>query len=170
MGAGQSAAPSSASQTTMLGEVIVEFGRHLDMLAAQLGTSLMEADRDSVSVGESFHELSAVKSTLEALPCGEPAHSVVKSACCQIGESLHTAVIALQYHDRLAQRLALVRAGLLRLQTLLQDRTPRSYDAWLQSLRDVEQVNRHEQKRLGPAIEQAGTDSAPRADDSVELF
>ena len=33
-------------KSTQLREVIVEFGRHLDILAEQLGASVMEADRD----------------------------------------------------------------------------------------------------------------------------
>jgi len=151
----------------MLREVIVEFGRHLDMLAEQLGASLTEADRECVSVGKSFHELSAARATIEAVGCPEPYQTVVRRSCRQIGDSLHDAVVALQYHDRLAQRLTLVRAGLLRLQSLLQEQGPRSYDAWLGSLREVEQTNRHEQKRLGPVLDEP-RDAEPQ--DSIELF
>jgi hypothetical protein len=159
-------------KSTQLREVIVEFGRHLDMLAEQLGASVMEADRECVSVGESFHEMAAARNTLVGIHCSEPGHSILHSSCEQIGESLHTAVVALQYHDRLSQRLGLVRAGLDRLQTLLHDESPRSYDEWLESLRDVERINRVEQRRLGPAtIEDAASGHAPgMSQSSVELF
>jgi hypothetical protein len=159
-------------KSTQLREVIIEFGRHLDMLAEQLGASVMEADRECVSVGESFHEMAAARNTIAGIPCTEPERSILHGSCEQIGESLHTAVVALQYHDRLSQRLGLVRAGLDRLQTLLHDESPRSYDDWLESLRDVERINRVEQRRLGPAaIEDAASGPAPdMSQSSVELF
>jgi hypothetical protein len=160
-------------KSTQLREVIVEFGRHLDMLAEQLGASVMEADRECVSVGESFHEMATARNTIAGIRCAEPERSVLHGSCKQIGESLHTAVVALQYHDRLAQRLGLVRAGLSRLQTLLHDESPRSYDEWLESLRDVEHTNRVEQRRLGPATIDDDAVSGPDPDmsqSSVELF
>jgi hypothetical protein len=169
----QAAADQEAPKVTELREVIVEFGRHLDMLAEQLGTSLVEADRDCVSVGESFHELAAAKTTIDGVSCGEPVRSVLRDSCKQIGDSLHAAVVALQYHDRLAQRLVLVRSGLDRLQTMLHDRSARSYDEWLQSLRDVEQINRLEQLRLVPAAAHGPTDDSEPltlSHNSVELF
>src|ERR1700722_10155537 len=85
-------------KSTQLREVIVEFGRHLDILAEQLAASLMEADRECVSVGESFHELAVVKRTIEGVSCAEPQLSVLRDSCKKIGESLHAAVVALQYH------------------------------------------------------------------------
>lgn len=87
-----------------------------------------------------------------------------------MGESLHTAVVGLQYHDRLAQRLELVRAALDRLQNLLRTRSPRSYGQWMQSLRDLEQINRIEQRRLGPAIGGSDTDAQLPDSSTVELF
>jgi hypothetical protein len=153
----------------MLPEVIEEFGRHLDILAEQLGASLTEADRDCVSLGRSFHELKTVNATLEALPCEEPARTVLHASCTQIGASLHDAVVALQYHDRLAQRLELVRSALNRLQALLKANAPGSSD-WLQSLRDLEQINRTEQRRLGPALGAADPDAQAMAQSAVELF
>jgi len=169
----QPAADQEAPKVTELREVIVEFGRHLDMLAEQLGTSLIEADRDCVSVGESFHELAAAKTTIDGVSCAEPVRSVLRDSCKQIGDSLHAAVVALQYHDRLAQRLVLVRSGLDRLQTMLHDRSARSYDEWLQSLRDVERINRAEQQRLVPAAAHGQIDDSEPltlSHNSVELF
>src|SRR6202051_5277241 len=114
--------------------VIGEFGRHLDMLAEQLGSSVSEADRECVSVGESFHDLAEAKNTIADVNCDEPVRTVLKHSCEQIGNSLHAAVVALQYHDRLSTRLTLIRTGLNRLQELLHDRTGRSYNDWLESL------------------------------------
>jgi hypothetical protein len=168
---GSAVPPPQAGQDTMLREVILEFGRHLDMLAEQLGASLSEADRDAKSVGDSFHDLSAAKAAIEAVVCPEPGRQVLQDSCGKIGRSLHTAVVALQYHDRLAQRLGLVRGGLDRLQALLHEPAPRSYDTWLQSLRDVEQMNRTDQKRLGPVSLPSGSPQPPAAaDSSIELF
>lgn len=160
------------SRSPQLREVITELGRHLDILAEQLRASVMEADRDCACVGDSFHEMASARRTLESVDCDEPARSVVRDSCLQIGESLHTAVIALQYHDRLSQRLGLVRAGLNRLQTLLHDRSPHSYDDWLTSLREVEKINRMEQQRLGPvSVEtEAGIYEPHTSQGNVELF
>ena len=169
----QATSDHEVPKITDLREVIVEFGRHLDILAEQLAASLMEADRECVSVGESFHELAAAKSTIDGVTCAEPERSVLRDSCKTIGDSLHAAVVALQYHDRLAQRLGLVRTGLTRLQTMLHDGSPRSYDEWLQSLRDVERVNRGEQQRLErETAHRQADDSQPLAmsHSSVELF
>jgi hypothetical protein len=156
-----------------LGVVISEFGRHLDMLAEQLSASLSQAERECVSVGESFHDLANAKNKIADVSCDEPGRTVLKHSCEQIGNSLHAAVVALQYHDRLAQQLALIRTGLNRLQELLHDRTGRSYNDWLESLRQVEHLNRIEQRRLGPCADMSQGDAADRAEaanDTVELF
>ena len=133
-------------KSTQLREVIVEFGRHLDILSE--------------------------RATLESIDCTEPVRSILRDSCLQIGESLQTAVVALQYHDRLSQRLGLVRVGLNRLQTLLHDASPRSYDDWLASLREVEHINRMEQQRLGPTpVESEASVYEPDlSQSSVELF
>ena len=162
---------TAGAQATALGEVIEEFGRHLELLADQLGASMSEADRESMSVGESFHRVSAARSAIEAVHCAEPERGVIRESCRQIGDALHGAVVALQYHDRLAQRLGLVRAGLIRLQTLLEERSPRSYDEWLVALREVAEINCHEQKRVNPPLPRNGdADPAVLSQDSVELF
>jgi hypothetical protein len=166
-------APQPAPENGELRVVIGEFGRHLDMLAEQLGASLSEADRECVSVGESFHDLAQAKNKIADVNCDEPGRTVLKHSCEQIGNSLHAAVVALQYHDRLAQQLALIRTGLTRLQELLHDQTGRSYNDWLESLRHVERLNRIEQRRLGPDPDMGQSDTAHRsaaANDSVELF
>jgi hypothetical protein len=165
-------APQPAPENGELRVVIGEFGRHLDMLAEQLGASLSEADRECVSVGESFHDLAQAKNQIADVNCDEPGRTVLKHSCEQIGISLHAAVIALQYHDRLAQQLALIRTGLTRLQELLHDdQTGRSYNDWLESLRHVEHLNRIEQRRLGPDPDMGqGAHRSAAANDSVELF
>lgn len=140
------------------------------MLAEQLSASLAEADRECVSVGESFHELSAARITIERLHCPEPERDLIRKSCQQMGESLHSAVVALQYHDRLAQRLELVRRGLLHLQTLLHHETPDTCDEWLHALRIAEQMNRTEQKRLGPSVGLQSNEPPVDSRDSIELF
>jgi len=163
--------PPIAPQNGALAVVIGEFGRHLDLLAEQLGESLAEADRECVSVGDSFHDLAAAKTMIEGVRCNEPQQTVLRQSCTQIDSSLHTAVVALQYHDRLAQKLALIRAGLQRLQALLRDPSARSHDEWLESLRFVENQSRLERRRLGPEAVSSPADAAlPEADGSVELF
>jgi hypothetical protein len=162
-----------APENVELRVVIGEFGRHLDMLAEQLSASLSEADRECVSVGESFHDLADAKNKIADVHCDEPVRAVLKHSCDQIGNSLHAAVVALQYHDRLAQRLALIRTGLNRLQELLHDPSVRPYNDWLESLRHVEHLNRIEQRRLGPETDMGQSDPAHRSaasNDSVELF
>src|SRR5258708_361414 len=166
-------ATQPAPENTELRVVIGEFGRHLDMLAEQLSASLSEADRECVSVGESFHDLANAKNKIADVLCDEPVRTVLKHSCDQIGNSLHAAVIALQYHDRLAQRLALIRTGLNRLQQLLHDPSVRPYNDWLESLRHVEYLNRIEQRRLGPETDLEQSDPVHRsaaANEGVELF
>jgi hypothetical protein len=169
---GGPAADADAAKAPALRAVIGEFGRHLDMLSDQLGASLREADGECASVGESFHDMAAAKGALDAIRCPEPEQSALRDSCRQIGESLHAAVTALQYHDRLSQRLGLIRTGLNRLQALLTDRSTRSYDDWLHALREVEQINRAEQRRLGPdPLHDAGGGAPPAVSNgSVELF
>lgn len=158
-------------RTPALRAVIGEFGRHLDLLSEQLGASLREADGECASVGESFHDMAVAKGVLDAVQCPEPAQSTLRNSSRQIGESLNAAVAALQYHDRLSQRLGLIRTGLNRLQSLLTDRSPRTYDAWLQALREVEQINRAEQRRLGPdPLHDPGMAHPAPSNGSVELF
>src|SRR5438309_507026 len=138
-----------AAENGELREVIGEFGRHLDMLAEQLGASLSEADRECVSVGESFHDLADAKDRIADVDCAEPVRTVLMHSFDRIGNSLPCAVVALLYHDRLVQRLMLIRTGLNRLQQLLHDPTVRPYNDWLESLRHVEHLNRMEQRRVG---------------------
>jgi hypothetical protein len=169
----QPTAGAPGPKAAELREVIQEFGRHLDMLAEQLGGALSEANRECNSVGDSFHDMASAKTTIEAVRCADPERAVLRDSCKRIGDSLHAAVVALQYHDRLAQRLTLVRTGLNRLQRLLHERPDSSYGEWLQALRDVEQINRTEQQRVGPDASHDQLSGAQRpalAHSSVELF
>jgi hypothetical protein len=155
-----------------LGDVFVEFARHLDILADQLGASLTEADHEFLSVGEAFHELAAVRRTIEAIPCAEPQHTVLLDVSTRMGVALREAVTGLQYHDLLAQRVGLVRVGLERLQTLLHQHPARNLDDWLAALREAERVNRAERLRLGPEPDHLpdGSPTRTEAQGSVELF
>ena len=113
---------------------------------------------------------SQAKRTLDGLRFPGPEEITLRHSCRQIGDSLHAAVTALQYQDRLSQRLGLIRAGLNRLQSLLQDRSARTYDEWLHALREVEQINRVEQRRLGPDPASEATAVEAVSNGSVELF
>jgi hypothetical protein len=160
-------------KTTDLRSVIVEFGRLLDILSAQLGTSLKEADRECVAVGQSFDKLASAKGRIDSITCNEPQQTAIRESCRVIGDSLGAAVVALQYHDRLAQRVGHIRAGLDRLHGLLLDGAPRSNDEWLELLRNVEHANRVEQQRLMEEFlhEREGDSGAETpANDKVELF
>ena len=128
--------------------VIDEFGRLLHVFSGQVAASLLEADREYAAVGAAFHQLAAAKIQIGAVDCAEPHKSLLGRECGRIGESLHAAVVALQYHDRLAQRLGHIRAGLDHLQTLLCDGTERSNAEWLKLLQNVERAHHVEQQRL----------------------
>jgi hypothetical protein len=153
--------------------VIEEFARLLDIFSGQLAESLQEADRECMAVGESFHALEAARSRIAAIECPEPGREVLRDGCTQIGESLAGAVVALQYHDRLAQRVGHIRVGLNHLQGLLRHQSIASGEEWLKLLRNVELSYHHEWSRLArPAPPSAAAGGAePHADQSaVELF
>jgi len=155
--------------------VIEEFSRLLDIFSSQLAESLEEADRECMAVGESFHALAAAKARIEAIDCPEPQRSVVSAGCAEISGSLAAAVVALQYHDRLAQRVGHIRVGLNHLQGLLRHQAVASGEEWLELLKKVERGYHHEWSRLArPAPTGEGAASAAgeaRADHStVELF
>jgi hypothetical protein len=144
--------------------VVEEFGRLLDTFGQQLAASLQESDREYLALGDAFQELATAKSGIEAIICLEPHQTLLKRGCMRIGESLDAAVVALQYHDRLAQRVGHIRLGLDQLQTVLRDGTERSYDSWLTLLKSVEEKQMLEQRRLAAAA------SGDRQDNNVEWF
>ena len=144
--------------------VIEEFGRLLATFGQQLALSLEESDREYLAVGDAFQELATAKNRINAINCLEPDRTILRRGCERIGESLDAAVVALQYHDRLAQRVGHIRAGLDRLQSVLCDGRERSFDDWLGLLRDVEQLQGREQQRL------AGNTGRGPPDGNVELF
>jgi hypothetical protein len=144
--------------------VVEEFGRLLDTFGQQLAVSIEESNREYLAVGDAFQELAAAKKRINGIVCQEPDQTVLKSGCERIGESLDAAVVALQFHDRLAQRVGHIRAGLDQLQAVLRDGRERSYDVWLILLRNVEQAQAKEQRRLAAGASQGLSDSY------VELF
>jgi hypothetical protein len=154
----------SLESGTNIRAVVEEFGRVLDTFGQQLAASLQESERQYLAVGDAFHELATAKRGIEAVICLEPQQTILKRGCERIGQSLDAAVVALQYHDRLAQRVGHIRAGLDHLQTVLRDGHERSFDAWLELLREVERVQTLEQWRLAAAV------SADRLGDGAELF
>lgn len=155
-----SADPSQYGAPT-LKEVIAEFGRILDVLRTQLEDSVREAGRECTLLGEAFYRLAGTNGRIEQLAHADSREELLE--CCQeIRATLSTAVVGMQYQDRLAQRLGHVRSGLDRLQGSLRDDAQRSFAEWLRLLQDVESAQEIEQGRL------AAVDVEPRG--SVELF
>jgi hypothetical protein len=153
--------------------VIDEFGRLLEIFSAQLAESLREADRECTAVGESFHDLAEAKTRIEQVDCPSPVRTVLDRECSSIAGALGAAVVALQYHDRLTQRIGHIRVGLNHLQKLLSDTTPRSDDEWLALLQNVDRSYHLEWHRLArsvPTAQEASQDPAACDADSVELF
>jgi len=145
-----------------LREVIEEFARLLEVLGGQLGHSVQEAEREWGDLGLAFHRLAVANERLGKLGSSSPILAAVGEQSAEIGASLEAAVVTLQCHDRLAQRVGHICAGLDRLHTLLRDGVERPNQEWLRLLREVERTQHAEQARL------AAVDIAPRG--SVELF
>ena len=167
------ASKEAARKEATVRGVIDEFGRLLEIFSAQLAESLQEADRECTAVGDSFHDLVEARGNIERVACPEPQSSILRRECAQIDESIGAAVVALQYHDRLAQRVGHIRVGLNHLQKLLCYQCERSSEEWLQLLQNVERTYHLEWHRLAHAtpIEQRGAAAAPVHDNSsVELF
>jgi hypothetical protein len=161
-----------ASTDSAVHDVIEEFGRLLAIFSEQLVESLREADKECMAVGESFHELAAAKRRIERASCPEPEQTMLRNACVQIDSSLGAAVIALQYHDRLAQRVGHIHVGLTNLQNLLGNAATRSNDEWLQLLKNVEHSYHREWHRLVTKRAQGVDVCAAEINDAsnVELF
>ncbi len=144
---------------TGLRAVIEEFRRVLDKLGAQLEASVEEADAECTAVGGAFRDIAAANQRIRATLMEPALHAVIAPDCTRIDASLSVAVVALQYQDRLAQRVGHIRAGLHHLQDLLRDGTERTYEEWLELLREVENSHEAEQRRL-QAVEAASHSSA----------
>jgi hypothetical protein len=142
--------------------VIEEVGRLLGVFEAQLSDSLHQASHEFGLVGAAFQEIAAANERLAAVTLREPELTSVRMNCERIGRSLSHAVMGLQCHDRLAQRLGHIRDGLDHLQNLLGDGNERSHAQWLQLLRGVDLAQQTEQSRL------AAAESAAAA--NIELF
>ena len=166
-------AESRDGRNTDLRDVVEEFGRLLAIFEAQLGAAVVEADRECMAVGEAFHGLASARHDIATAVHGENCADAVLAGCERIGANLTAAVIALQYHDRLAQRVEHIRTGLQRLQGHLRDEATRSHEEWMLTLKQVEHRYYLEQKRLeavahaAPAVEK---DRVALTEDNVELF
>jgi hypothetical protein len=126
-------------------EVTEKFACVLDVLGRRLSASIQEAEQECAAVGRAFV---TAKSRLDAIVCHRPECAVLREDAAQIGASLDAAVVGLQYHDRLAQRVGHIGAALHQLQQVLGDGTERSDTEWLQLLYDVEKSHWLEQERL----------------------
>jgi hypothetical protein len=153
------AANSAVKQSADLRTVIEEFGRLLELLAGQLTASVNDASRDCAMVGDTFEAIATANARLKAIEAKEADVAPLRACGERITQSLDAAVIALQYHDRFTQRIGNIRAGLNRLQMMLQDGTERSFEDWLTLLRHVEGSYQAEQSRLlGAHITPKGTE------------
>lgn len=151
--------------------VIEEFGRLLAIFSTQLAESLQEADHECKALGESFDDLAVARMRIDAVACPEPQQSVLRAECARIGESVGAAVVALQYHDRLAQRVGHIRVGLSHLQSILTTDSRRSHADWLSLLQNVERsygLEWHRLARAAPESQAAPADTVGNS--SVELF
>ncbi len=155
-------APPSMRRIGEMRAVIEEFGRVLDSFGSQLDAAVTDADRECAAIGAAFHQLGAAKSALDAMECPEPARTLLRRHSSNLGAALDAAVTALQYQDRLTQRVGHIRVGLHRLQTSLRDGADRTTGQWLALLRHVEEEIHAEQARLAAA--------QCAAHDSAELF
>jgi hypothetical protein len=163
----------STGEDSDVRSVIAEFGRLLETFSAQLAESLREADRECTAVGQSFHDLAAAKARIEQVACPPAAREALAQECAAIGGSLGSAVVALQYHDRLTQRIGHIRVGLNHLQMLLSESTQRSDEEWLDLLQNVDRTYHLEWHRLARAVPSAADAARDRAAidaDTVELF
>ena len=136
--------------------------RVLEMLGSQLSHSVEESAQEWSVLGTAFARLSAANSRLAALSEASPTWSAIHCETGQIRESLGAAVVALQHHDRLAQRLGHIRSGIDDLRRLLISGVERSSAEWLMRLQSIERIQLEQHARL------LAVDSEPRG--SVELF
>ncbi len=139
-----------------------ELARVLEMLGSQLEHSVRDSAQEWADVGAAFDRLSAANARLESLSQASPSSRAIHGETEQIRASLGEAVIALQHHDRLAQRLGHIRAGIDDLRHLLNSGVERSSPEWLMRLQSIERMQHDEHARL------VAVDSEPRG--SVELF
>jgi len=142
--------------------VIEEVGRLLEVFEAQLSDSLRQASHEFGLVGAAFQEIAAANERTNSVTLPEPELTLVRINCERIGRSLADAVVGLQCHDRLAQRLGHIRDGLDHLQSLLGDGNERSDAQWLQLLRGVDLAQQTAQSRLATAESTANA--------NIELF
>jgi hypothetical protein len=140
----------------------VELARVLEMLGSQLSHSVEESAQEWSDVGAAFDRLSAANSRLGLHSEAAPVWTAIHGETEEIRESLRAAVVALQHHDRLAQRLGHIRSGIDHLRHLLTSGVERSGPEWLMRLQSIERMQQDEHARL------VAGDSEPRG--SVELF
>jgi DNA anti-recombination protein RmuC len=157
----RTALQTPAAQARMR-EVMAELERVLEVLGSQLLHSMQESAREWADVGAALDRLASANAQLQSLAEQQPPSTPIRTQSDAISASLAAAVVALQHHDRLAQRLGHIQSGIDDLRELLTDGVERSSTEWLVRLGAVEKLQRDEQDRL-IAIE-----SVSRG--SVELF
>jgi len=142
--------------------VVAELGQLLETLGEQLAATVQEAERECRGIGVAFRRVAAANRRNAAIPLKGKAAERLQDNCRQIDAAVDDAIVAMQYQDLLAQRIFHIRAGLDQIQQHLRDGAERSHEEWLELLRRVERLHRHEQQRLRRA--------QPLVESTVELF
>lgn len=130
--------------------VLREFGRLLLSLGSELGQATRDAERQCLPLGQMFDRVAAANHQITACVRDTSSAAPVLAHCAEISQALSTAVVTLQYGDRLAQRIGHVRSGLEHLNSLLQSYPSRSYEESMAFLQDVELMQALQQERLLP--------------------
>jgi hypothetical protein len=126
--------------------VIEEFSRLIAVLSGQLDSAMQDASRDGVALGLAFHRIVSANASIGAL--ARTLAPDIEAYSANIEDAISEAVTALQFQDRLEQRAVHVRAGLEHLRASLRDPRERSFEEWLELLRDVEVIQELEHAKL----------------------
>lgn len=140
----------------------------LQLAASQIEVALQAADSEVTSLSEAIAALTALASSLPP-SLGEPAVAICQHA--------HSAIVAMQYHDQLMQRLMHVRDALTDVHRAIT--APATADDWPQILGRVRARFSMEDERmlfdqiLAWPADEASSPGAPAADSArgcIELF
>lgn len=167
---------------------IAETVRLLNVVIGQIGLLMQDGDDAVATLDSAFASAaSGVAGILEAAtvlsgdPPGDSENVGIATLCSETQTSINASIIALQFYDRLSQRLTHVRDTLESMTDLLHDR-PNTVapDEWqsLQSMIRGRYTMREEQVLFDALLDGASVESALRAalveekktDDGIELF
>lgn len=153
--------------------------RLLELCEAQIGSAMHDADAAVDTLLQAFNAVSETSRSMRAATDklrDTLAPQEVDDLSRQfdaIRSQMNSAVIALQFHDKLTQRLDHVRHSLLRLAAFGCDRTQRSQRAqWDQLLATLRQLYRTEEERqiFRRLIEDGDSAATVEPQNDIELF